>query len=121
MVEIGINLNENNQVIVAYDDPLNGDIRLEISQEVYDQIFIENKPFKYMDGELVVDTLKMGNDEKEKEILLLKQQLADTDYVVIKSMEFQLQGQSIPDEYSQIISDREAWRVRINILEAEIN
>lgn len=50
------------------------------------------------------------------EIETLKQQLADTDYQAIKYAE----GQITEKEYAPIKAQRQAWRDRINELEAEL-
>lgn len=55
--------------------------------------------------------------QAEREIFLLKAQLRETDYVVIKIAE----GAATTEEYSEVITQREAWRVRINELEAQLN
>lgn len=49
----------------------------------------------------------------EKEILSLKQKLAETDYCVIKIAE----GSATLEEYSDVISERKKWRQMINNLE----
>lgn len=120
MREIGININENNQVIVAYADDINGDIRLEITDLIFDSIFNKSIPYKYENGILVVDENKQLTEEKENLINDLKQKLVDTDYIVTKSMEYQLTGKTIPTSYNQILFDRDSWRKQINNLQSEI-
>lgn len=51
-----------------------------------------------------------------KEIKELKQKLSDTDYQAIKYAE----GQISEEEYASIKEERQAWRDRINELEAEL-
>lgn len=55
--------------------------------------------------------------QTEREIFLLKAQLRETDYVVIKIAE----GAATTEEYSEVITQRESWRARINELEAQLN
>ena len=55
--------------------------------------------------------------QTEREIFLLKAQLRETDYVVIKIAE----GAANIEEYSEVITQRESWRARINELEAQLN
>ena len=52
----------------------------------------------------------------EKEIIELKKQLYDTDYTVIKIAE----GAATPEEYAEVIQQREIWRDRINKLETVV-
>ena len=49
-------------------------------------------------------------------IAQLKQQLADTDYTVIKIAE----GAATREEYAQVIAQRQAWRTEINGLEGAL-
>lgn len=48
-----------------------------------------------------------------EQIAQLKQQLADTDYTVIKIAE----GAATREEYAEIIAQRQVWRAEINELE----
>lgn len=50
----------------------------------------------------------------QREIFVLKAQLRETDYAVIKIAE----GAATTEEYSEVIAQRETWRARINELEA---
>lgn len=51
---------------------------------------------------------------KQQEIEELKENLEKTDYVVIKIAE----GVATPEEYADVIEQRQQWRARINELEA---
>lgn len=53
----------------------------------------------------------------EAEIRDLKQELIEEDYKIIKCMEAQLMGQTIPYDYTQIINARNVKRLRIETLE----
>ena len=55
-------------------------------------------------------SLQVGVDA---EINILKQNLADTDYVIIKIAE----GVATPEEYASIIAQRQEWRNQINLLQ----
>ena len=55
-------------------------------------------------------SLQVGVDT---EINILKQNLADTDYVIIKIAE----GVATPEEYASIIAQRQEWRNQINSLQ----
>lgn len=52
-------------------------------------------------------------ERRAERIAQLKQQLSDTDYAVIKIAE----GAATPDEYAEVIAQRQAWRAEINQLE----
>lgn len=52
----------------------------------------------------------------QREILVLKAQLRETDYAVIKIAE----GAATAEEYSEVIARREIWRARINELESQL-
>lgn len=66
----------------------------------------------YTDKELIeIDKNRLNN-----EISMLKQSLADTDYIVIKVAE----GVSSWDEYPDIKEQREMWRDKINELEVKL-
>lgn len=70
--------------------------------------------YKYVDGEFIHDPLPeiINNSARIAE---LKQNLADTDYIVIKIAE----GAATWDEYPEIKEQRQAWRDEINQLESE--
>lgn len=53
----------------------------------------------------------------EQSISLLKQQLADSDYKVIKNMEAQMVQQELPYSSQELHNERQALRDRINELE----
>jgi hypothetical protein len=119
-MEIGINLNENNQIIVAYIDSVNGDTRLEISDEVFDNIFNKSIPYLFQGEQLIIDENKQSYDIKFNQVEELKKNLSDTDYIVTKAMEYQITGKPIPTDYNQILVDRDSWRDQINTLQNEM-
>ena len=53
----------------------------------------------------------------QEEISELKSKLAASDYAVIKIAE----GAATPEEYADLISQRQQWRARINELEASLS
>lgn len=117
-MEVGVQINENNQVVLVFLDTVSG-IRVNIDSEIINNM--ENGYcYKYVDGEFIRDTQKETMVQNLIEIDILKQKLADTDYIVTKSMEYQITGKPIPDECNQILIDRDSWRNRINILQSEI-
>lgn len=56
-------------------------------------------------------------DWLEKQIDILKRNLADTDYCILKLFE----GVATEDEYAQVINDRKVWRSKINKLQEQLN
>ena len=50
------------------------------------------------------------------EIMILKEKLAETDYIACKIAE----GSATAEEYADIIADRQRWREEINSLESEL-
>lgn len=55
--------------------------------------------------------------EKSGKIRLLKQRLAETDYKVIKSAEYQLAGLPLPYDIETLSAERQSIRDEINRLE----
>lgn len=78
-----------------------------------------NVPQMYVRGEVIDDTAEIEKRQTEentiREIINLKSQLTETDYVVIKIAE----GVATEEEYSDILKDRAEWRARINELEGK--
>lgn len=117
-MKIGVNLNDKSEIIVAYSDDINGETVIEVSDEEFSAIFDENLPFKVIDNKLVLNESKISQDDKNQKINELKDKLKETDYVVIKSVEYQIKGLTPPQNYLEIMDEREQWRKAINELEA---
>lgn len=75
---------------------------------------------------------ELGQIEKDKEqhaieeqIGLLKDNLANTDYIVMKIMEYQINGVEMPEDdagkYADIILQRDGWRKEINELSSQLD
>lgn len=56
-------------------------------------------------------------EEKQREIAELKEQLAATDYKIIKCSEYSLNGQDLPYDIAALHAERQVLRDRINELE----
>lgn len=105
-----LNLSEDNRILsVTYDE-----------YAPKEQSRVENFPegnlvdYKYINGEFIHDPLpKVVNNSAR--IAELKQNLADTDYIVIKIAE----GVATWEDYPEIKEQRQAWRDEINQLESE--
>ena len=69
------------------------------------------------DLEPILRYVQVPEEQRAAErIAWLKQQLADTDYAVIKIAE----GAAAPEEYADVIAQRQAWRGEINRLEGKL-
>lgn len=126
---IGFEIDENNVVICWYFDLSNLEIDNIVTVEVSDD-FVENlgdKQFKYENEKLIAsaDLLQIHNNKAR--IAELKQLLADTDYISNKIIEFtalqQINGTNelIPENWVEIMNERENYRIEINQLETELN
>jgi hypothetical protein len=62
----------------------------------------------------IVSAEPTEEEKRAKEIYVLKHFLADTDYVVIKIAE----GVATPEDYAEVIAQRQSARARIRELEA---
>lgn len=78
---------------------------------------------KWLNGEIVEMTkeeiaeMSTHNDfEILADIDILKQNLVDTDYVIIKIAE----GVATKEDYADIIAQRQVWRARINELQTQL-
>lgn len=84
--------------------------------------FFKQDEYRIVDGELIHDPRP---DPPEYQIAVLKQQLADTDYTVIKVYEAMVTGDALPDDeaerYAEVITQRRQWRSQINELEASLS
>lgn len=56
-------------------------------------------------------------EQKQAEIIRLKDELTATDYKIIKCSEYQLAGQILPYDIAELHATRQALRDRINELE----
>lgn len=118
-----IKLNKN-----SIEETRTGEFTEELQEDFIKDGFIEideeqgnklkwNVPQMYVRGEVVDDTAEIKKRQTEentiREIINLKSQLTETDYVVIKIAE----GVATEKEYADILKDRAEWRARINELE----
>lgn len=82
------------------------------------------KPFckivpKYVDGEHITNVWQYVERSSEETIALLKSQLAQDDYKIIKCAEYQLNQSPLPYDIAELHRERQAIRNQINILEKE--
>lgn len=117
-MEIGIVTNDKNQVELFFFDDENG-TRVNINEETLDGIK-EGNLYKYIDGNFIRDTPREQYIQNFIQIDELKKKLSDTDYVVTKTMEYQITGKPIPTNYNQIIVDRDSWREQIKTFQNEM-
>lgn len=103
---------------------------IEVDEEEADKTYCVEygKFWAVKNGELcIVDDLEVINSDeyknilKEQEIILLKQYLSDTDYVITKLNEAKIEDEelfnSLKTEYSDILVKRKEARAKINELE----
>lgn len=78
--------------------------------------------YHLVDDEVILDEekIKAKTDKKAKaeQIAELKQELASTDYQIIKCSECQLLGQPMPYDVAELHAQRQAIRDEINALES---
>lgn len=105
-----LNLSEDNRILsVTYDE-----------YAPKEQPRVETLPegdvtdYKYIDNEFIYNPLPEVIDNSAR-IAELKQNLADTDYIVIKIAE----GVATWEDYPGIKEQRQIWRDEINQLESE--
>ena len=80
--------------------------------------------YKLMDNKIIFDKDKynaaINKEYIRNEIASLKAELSNTDYQVVKCVEYQLQGLKVPYDITTLHTTRQALRDRINELEAKI-
>lgn len=105
--------------VPEYDDDPDVSVSIEFPDD-FD--FMIQHEYRFVDGQLIHDLLP---DPPETRIAKLKQQLVDTDYVVVKMSESSVTGVPLSEEdssrYADIIEQRRKWREEINKLESEVN
>jgi hypothetical protein len=115
---IGIKVDENNKVIRAFPDNINGDIFLDADSDTVVNIFEKCVPYKYENEQLIIDTIKQGQESINAEIAALEEFLRSTDWMVVKQNEYELTGRTIDFDYSADFTKRQEARDRINQLQS---
>lgn len=107
--------NDENRITKASENELfhigDGEIQVEIPETIDFENICD---YLYIDGEYIYSPLPVIVDNTAR-IAELKQNLADTDYIVIKIAE----GVATWEDYPKIKEQRQAWRDEINELEKE--
>ena len=62
---------------------------------------------------------ELAQQQREQHIWVLKDQLAQGDYKIIKCAEAQLTGEALPYDVAELVAERNAMREEINELEAQ--
>lgn len=107
-MKVNIAVDENNRLVMTTEYPLD---ETKPIYEIPDDI--QNiGDYVLQDDKLVYQPLPKSNDEQ---IFLLKQNLKDTDYVILKIAE----GVATTEEYADVIAQRQEWRKQINELESK--
>ena len=121
MAEISVNIDENNKVIASFMDGVSGSIKLNIDESMFKSIFDDCTPYKYENGELIVDTAKQEYESLENQVLDLEQNLRETNDKVAEALEYKLRDESIPADLQQILDNRESWRNEISLLKDQMD
>ena len=118
MEKYTLNLDSNNYVLSIAHTP-NDNIELDLS--TIDLTYLN--AYQYLDGELILDEVKLkklkGEEEqktKEQEIARLKTELTQYDYIGTKIA----MGVATKEEYAEQIAHTEKIREQIRQLESEI-
>ena len=102
-------IDENNRITEWSYDELQG-FNIEFSNGSY----IDDNCTNGLDEFIIENGIAIYSPLPEKQIARLKKKLSDTDYIVVKIAE----GAAIPEEYADIIKQRQEWRDEINTLES---
>ena len=96
--------------------------------DVPDNLTDSIRNFVLKDGKLVYEVYETVKSAEEQ-ILILKRQLADTDYITAKAVDAMTSADSITalltalknirTEYADVLTQRAAWRKEINDLEGK--
>ena len=130
-MEYALFTNENRIVEIKQVDDFTQEELLEMVEQGWREIIDVEKPSYNEDIEYLHRYVKIEDDGSYKnvyvvmtdrdkavnQISLLKQQLADTDYKVIKNMEAQLVNEELPYDSVALHGERQALRDKINELE----
>ena len=118
---------KDTKVVECLSGAFDNDVE-EFTKKGYIEIGEENlkyfgsfEPLKYINGVIQIDTEEKARIDKDNalglEISALQNNLANTDYVVIKIAE----GVATAEEYADKHKNRAEWRKRINEIEEALN
>jgi hypothetical protein len=94
------------------------DFKFLVFDEIQEDTTHNVADFVCVGDEFVLTTDEKAQEQaKQAEIARLKDDLADTDYKIIKCSEYNLAGQSLPYNIADLHAKRQALRDRINELE----
>ena len=98
--------------------------------ESWDKTVVYTTPWTYQlytlytDEELKQIAAENAENERLSQIADYKTNLADTDYILTKMVEYNVSNTPMPEEdaarYAEIINQRAQWRAEINRLEGEV-
>lgn len=82
--------------------------------------FTKQDEYRIIDNKLIYEPRQ---ESSESQIIQLKSNLSETDYIIIKMVEATISGYKISEGdtalYSLIMQQRQAWRDKINLLESK--
>lgn len=114
-MEVGFNLNEDNQIIIWFVDSVNGEYRLEITDETF-ALIQQGKSFKYENNELILDSEKETLIANENKIIELNDKIRDLNSDMTVIMAKQITGETLTQEDQDTINLVKEYRNQINSL-----
>lgn len=90
---------------------------IEVGEELYYKIKIGNRRVDYWEVEVVDEEA----DHRQMRIDELQSFLDNSDYKVLKNLEYEHLGKPIPYDIEELHTERESWRDEINQLRGDIN
>ena len=119
-MDMGIDIDEYNQVTAWYSDNLNGQIRIDVTDEVLTEIN-EGHLFKYDNNQLIRDTTREQVVELQEQIDGLEKELQELTPKMAEGIEYQLRGEELPEECQEVLNRRQVLRDQINLLKEQMN
>jgi hypothetical protein len=116
-------LDENKKVvsISGFDQEIKSpeNLYVELTQEKLNEYGELVGRLFYENGKFITKEIDFKKEElKHERIVFLKEQLAKTDFKVIKCYEAQLLDIEMPYDFKELIKQREEWREELRLLES---
>lgn len=101
--------------IFATDDEISGKYKTEISNALFNKIFNKNAvPLKLNDNNKIVEDVELAKIFKRIDELAIN--LKNTEYVIIKAMDYFLDNKEIPSDLQAILDQRKEWQKEMDDL-----
>jgi hypothetical protein len=117
-------LDENKKVIsiTGFDQEIKSpeNLYVELTQEKLNEYGELVGRLFYENGKFITKEIDLKKEElKHERIVFLREQLANTDFKVIKCYEAQLLDIQMPYDFKKLIKQREEWREELREMEDE--